>query len=388
MSIAAERDVIISSGTHQVGRFLQLPGEVQVEAGAQVTPDEVVARSEEVEQTFTLFVANELGVEPDSIRKYLSKSIGSELREGEVVARVRRGLRSSSVKSPVTGTLVAADESSGTVTMSANVGTMDLPALVYGTVTRVIEGRGVLIGAPGTRISGAFGVGADVQGKLVIGIDRPDRELTSDQVSSDWKDCIVVAGMTAGVPTLTRLREVGVVGVIIGGIGESDVRRFVAGGASDASALVFWGDTLRPHARLSRADDSPPPAILATEGFGRLPMSEPIFNQLRELEGAHATLLQSYEQDHGNIARPILLIQPERDSEEVSDETTSSRFAEVRKGSIVRITEPSRPASVGTCRSEPRYVLGADGVPTQVVEVELQDGTARTVSLANIEVFE
>lgn len=387
MSIAVERDAIIGTGTHTVGRFLQLPGEVVVEVGASVTPEEVVARSEEVEQTFTLFVANELGVEPDSIRKYLSKSIGSELNEGEVVARVRRGLRTSSVKSPVTGTLVSADETSGTVTMTANVGTKDLQALMHGEVSEVVQGRGVLIGAPGTRITGAFGVGADVHGKLVVGIDRPDRELTVDQISADWKGCIVLAGMTAGVPALNRLREVGVVGLIIGGIGESDVRRFVAGGASDASALVFWGDTLRPHPRLSRADDSPPPAILATEGFGRLPMSEPIFRTLRELEGSHATLLQSYEKDKASVARPILLVQPEQ-TDEAPAEVPTSRYKRVEAGSTVRLTEPSRPALFGSCVSEPRLSIGPDGASQPVVDVELSDGTLRTgVSIANIEVL-
>ncbi|MEZ4569096.1 MAG: hypothetical protein R2849_01945 [Thermomicrobiales bacterium] len=370
--------VVLTQGSFAIERVLSQAGEVVVSVGASVDPDEVIARSEDVEQTMTLYVASELGVESEELSKYVAKSIGSSIRKGEVIARVRRGLRTATVKSPVDGTLVSVDDSSGTVVVSSSLGKRDLLSLVSGEVERVIPNMGAIIRTSGTRLYGIAGFGTEAIGSLVVGTDRPDRELTADNVPNDWKGKIVLAGMTAGVPALTRLVEVGAAGVILASIPEGDLRRFLSGGQMDQDG--FWNPVTAAHGDLSHPSVDSPLVIIVTEGFGRRPMSDRMFEILRGRSDQIISV--SARTSLGNsLARPEIYL----DDDEGTDRGIDDRIVDRRPLRIVDSGAFSVPA---TAAGEPYVRPSRFGVREVVVNVFLESGQTRTVPTTNVEVIE
>jgi hypothetical protein len=370
--------VILENGSFVIERLLPQPGEVLVSVGEELTPDQVVAQSDAVEQTMTLYVASELGVENKSLSKYIAKSVGSEIKKGDVIARVRRGLRTATVKSPTDGRLVATDESNGTVVLTTAMGRRELYSLVSGKVEQIIPSRGAVVRTSGTRLYGIAGFGSEAIGPLVVGADRPDRELTSDNVSDSWKGSIVLAGMTAGVPALSRLREVGAAAVIMGSIPEGDLRRFLTDGQMDR--MGFWAPVTGIHGDLYHPAVEPSLVIIVTEGFGRRPMNERVFEVLQAHAGKAASVSARVTLGD-SLTRPEIYLTEEVDAGHVADD-------EIRVGRTVRLVDSGVFSISGEVATEPYVSPDRFGVRRVMADVEVASGAVRSVPVTNIEVVE
>lgn len=368
--------VLVSNGTFLIDRQLDRTGRVEVGVGDIVMPGDVVARTGNVEKSFTLYLANELGVPNDSLRKYLAKSVGSTVSEGETIARVRRGLRTASVRSPAAGTLIHVDDTDGTVTLSASTGPRELKALVHGEVDRILPDRGVTIRSRGSRVYGIVGFGGEATGPLIVGIDRHDREMTADQVSKDWSGGIVLGGMTVGVPALNRLKEAGVAAVIVGSISEGDVRRFL-GSSAGTGSVAFWASGGNGFINLSSEASL---VIVATEGFGRHPMAEPVFQFLASNGGASVSV-NAQTSVGARLSRPELYISGDGGSEDgpVSDS--------LDEGRQVRVIDARRLGTVGAIRSGPSDHSLSNGVRRTYVSIQFPTGDVINVPSSNIEVL-
>jgi hypothetical protein len=372
---------IVNGGTFVIDRLLDHAGEVIVRVGDQVNPETIVARSTSEERQMTLFVANELGIANAAVTRHLVKKVGSEVNAGETIARVRHGLRTVSMPAPATGTIAGVDEGGGTIVFAVASGQNQLRALVNGEVERVVPERGAIIRASGSRVFGIVGFGTEAIGPLIVGSDRPDRELTPEQVRDNWKGAVVVCGMTVGVPALHRLRQAGVHGIVVGGLAEADIRRFLAGGNGSAEIppAAFWSSR-HPNAPFSPLAATSPFVIVATEGFGRIPMAEPLFSFLREREGqtvsVHATTSVGDE-----LRRPELYLPGDGDigAGRVSDELAAGR--------VVRLTGGRYLGVVGICQTGSYPQLSETGVATMVADVALPGGEVRPITAANLEVL-
>ena len=363
--------VVVDRGAFRVERLLERPGRVEVERGDRVASGDVVARTENIEKSFTLYLANELGVPNDSLRKYLTKSIGSAVSEGEPIARVRRGLRTAAVKSPATGTLIHVDDAEGTVTLTASSGPKELVALVDGVVEEVYADHGVAITTSGSRIYGIVGFGAEATGRLVVGSDRHDRELTADQVSSDWRGAIVLAGMTVGVPALNKMRDAGVAGVIVGSISEGDIRRYIA--PQDAAGVAsFWSQDLASLGAAAR------PVIVVTEGFGRIPMADPIYEFLKTKAGFTVSMTGRTATGH-QLARPEMYIAEDAGS-------GAPAPAAIEPARQVRVVDAHRLGLSGTVVSGPTTGTLSNGLLRDYVEVEFENNEREMVPAENVEI--
>jgi hypothetical protein len=364
-----------------VERLLERAGRVEVGVGDIVTPDTVVARSAKADKTITLYVASELGVPNDKIQRYLSKPTGSSFTAGEVVARARRGMRSASLTAPMAGTLAAVDEAAGTVQLVVSSESGELRALVHGDVDRVTPDRGALIRTSGSRVFGILGFGPEAVGRIAVGLDRPDRELTADQVKDSWRGALVLTGMTVGVPAMQRLQQAGVAGIIVGSLAEADVRRMLSQGAEAAQvgAAAFWspGHAGSPFAmRGSQA----PFAIVVTEGFGRIPMADPLFSFLRQHESAVASVRPTTAVGEG-LSRPEIYLTGGADTAEDDGRANDELFI----GRSVRITGGAL-GSIGTLTAEPYERVGHDG-GRELVAVVQRGNEEVLVPAANLEVL-
>lgn len=377
---------MVSGGSFVLDRLLDRPGEVLVQVGEAVAPETVVAKASAAEKPMTLFVASELSVPSDNIQRHLTKPVGSTFGTGDVIARARRGLRTVSVTAPSAGTLLSIDESNGTVTFSVSSGHDALHALVHGEVERIIPDYGAVVRAVGARAFGILGFGEDAIGELVFGPDRSDREVTPDAVRDLWRGKIVVCGMTVGVPALQKLKQVGVAGIIVGSLAESDIRRFLTTGAAqsgtpgtDVPQRVFWGSR-HPGASFAATAPDAPFVIVATEGFGRIPMAEPMFNFLRQYEGQHASVTATTSVGN-QLKRPEIYV---TGGIAVSSDRSSDELA---PGRTVRLTGSRQLGVVATCEtgSFPRY--SAVGIAQSVTVIRLSGGDVQTVPVANVEVL-
>jgi hypothetical protein len=369
--------IVLTQGSFAIERMLPQAGEVLVSIGGRVAPDEVIARSEDVEQTLTLYVASELGVDNSELSKYVAKSIGSTMKSGEVIARVRRGLRTATVKAPADGTLVSVDDTNGTVLVSSSLGKRDLLSLVNGEVEQIIPEHGAVIRTSGTRLYGIVGFGTEAIGPLVAGVDRPDRELTADSVSDEWAGSIVLAGMTAGAPALSRLREVKAAAVIIGSIPEGDLRRFLTGGQMSQDG--FWNPVTAIHGDLSHPSIESPLVIIVTEGFGRRPMNDRIFEILTERAGQQVSV-SARTLVGNNLARPEIYLDDEGSDRGIDDRVVDGR--------AVRIVDSGAISDSGIVAGAPYVDPNRYGVRRVVADVKLDSGQVRTTPLANVEVVE
>ncbi len=370
--------VVLENGSFVIDRMLPQSGEVLVAVGDDLSSDQIVAQSAAIEQTLTMFIASELDVENKSISKYVTKSVGSEVRNGEIIARVRRGLRTASVKAPTSGTVVSIDESNGTVVLATSKGKRELSSLVNGKVEQVVPGRGVVVRTSGTRLYGIVGFGSEAIGPLVAGTDRPDRELTSDYVSSEWKGSVVLAGMTAGVPTLGRLREIGAAAVIMGSIPEGDLRRFLTDGQMDR--VDFWSPMTRIHGDFSNPSVETPLAIVVTEGFGRRPMNDVIFEVLHRHKGETVSLSAAVKIGD-SLARPEIYLSGESGEDQTQDDF-------IRNGRVVRLVDSGIGAVPGVAVSDQYTGANRYGLQRKLADVRLSDATVRSAPISNIEVVQ
>ena len=124
--------------------------------------------------------------------------------------------------------------------------------------------------------------------------------------------------------------------------------------------------------------------MLLTEGFGSLPMCEPVFTLLQDNMGREA-LLSADTRSRRDARRPEVLI-PLRDGHDAPQE--GSEILPLEVGATVRALRAPYMGAVGTVAAlsdQPQEI--ASGARLQVVVVELHDGEQITIPLANLELI-
>ncbi|HEX3723393.1 MAG TPA: hypothetical protein VHV31_11405 [Nitrolancea sp.] len=377
-----QEPVIVEEGSFEIGRFLRFPGEILVKSGDWVEPTTPIgSASAGAGRTKTLHLARELGVPADTIKRYLTKPIGSHFDAGESVARARKGLRAVTADTAEAGRLSDINEIAGTATLAPDAGTQELEALIFGEVASVIEGHGAMIKAGGSRIRGVMALGVDSTGPIRTAVDRHDRELTPDGITPDLRASLVLGGMTVSAAAIRKLAEVGARGVIVGSISESDVRRVAAASGSESPARVFW-QSLATDGPLAPELDQSGFTIFVTEGFGRKPMAAAIFSFISEREGQTASVLIP-GRERPFPAYPFLCF-----TSTSSSITAPGKPAAPADGVVARMTDPQHLGTVVTCRGEAfAHQHHADGRRRMVVDVEFPNRTRRVVQLCNLEIL-
>ena len=372
------RDAIISRANEiHVIRRLASNAEVKVRAGERIMADHVIAKCDAGSRAVRVAVSDQHGIAPGEVIKHLLRPVGSTFAAGEALAKMRRGLRNVVVATPAAGTLVGVDSMTG-VALLAPGAVSEVRALVAGDV-EYVDGNGTIsIRTVGTRLYGIVGIGGAVRGRIRMAVSDPGQELQAGSVKGDMSGQIVVGGAFAGAAAMRKLMEVGALGLITGSIVDREVVACFGIPAEDR--LSHW--------RLGPSDLGVGDGMLAslslmaTEGFGRMPMHPRIFDLLTELEGREVALIPTTRAS-AHVARPQLISVDEA----ALDEDVPQAAPSLAVGASVRLVESSRLGTYGEVKSQPKRHRRSDGQLVDVLQAECSDGRRREVAYQNVELI-
>jgi hypothetical protein len=368
--------VVVREHELRVTRRFPSESEISVRPNDRVGADKVLGKSDPRLVAVRIPVADQLDIAPGDVVRYLMRPVGSTFAAGEPLARMRRGVRNVVAATPVAGTLVEVEQDTG-VALIAPVGAGEMRALVPGDVESIDGKSAVTIRTVGSRILGIVGIGNAAAGTLVVAVERPDQELTADRVTGDHAGAIVVAGTHVGAAAIRRLVEVGAAGLLAGGLVEREIAAALGWQAEDR--LAPWRPL--PGDRAIAEGLPVPLAIVATEGFGRLPMNPLAFELLGELHGQRAVLLTA-TRVVGTMSRPELIV-PHEDGLE---HDAATRRASLVPGVPVRLIDQSNLGRTGVAATGPRRERFGEGVSAMAIEVDFATGARSLVRTDNVEI--
>ena len=354
-------------------RQLPLQGTVLVQVGDHVQSHQPVARAELPGKVYPLNLANQLGVAPDEIPEYLVKKNGDTIHKDEVLAENKPLFKwlKTEICSPITGTVESVSTVTGQVLLREPPRIIELLGYVEGTVVEVFPHEGVTIECSCSMVQGIFGIGGETYGEVVIAVDAPDQPLTPDRLQAEMKGKVVVGGSFLPAETMAKAKEIGVAGLVVGGIHDKDLRALLGydlGVAITGSEQVGF-------------------TLILTEGFGTIPMAQKTF----ELLSAHASAKASISgatQIRAGVIRPELIIP------QAGDSVTHAAGAQPERGGIqigdpVRVIRDPLFGKIGQVSALPSDLRT---IPTEsdvrVLEVQFADGSHAVIPRANIEVIE
>ncbi|UCD43952.1 MAG: hypothetical protein JSV27_07305 [Candidatus Bathyarchaeota archaeon] len=357
-------------------RMLPIPGELIVKAGDTVAMDTIVARADTPGEPEILKVCALLGVDPEEIRKYMTKKEGDSVKADEIIASYRAlfGLIKSDCTAPIDGTVESVSPITGQAIIRRHPTPININAYIPGKVVEIIQNEGVIIETYAAFIQGAFGIGGENHGEIKMASETPRDILTEEQITPECKGKVLIGGSMVTAAALKKAIDTGVRGILVGGIMDKDLTDFLG---------YRIGVAITGHEDIGLT-------LVATEGFGMMNMLEKTFSILKENEGRMACI-NGTTQIRAGVIRPEVII-PLLQEEEVStapgaaeDERTNGMAA----GTLVRIIQEPFFGVVGHVRSLPPELARVETESSvRIVEIELEDGDRVLVPRANVEIIE
>ena len=353
-------------------RRLPIKGEVLVQEGEVVQPDTVVARALLPGILQTVRVAQMLGIEPKQIHSVLKVKEGDTVEKDQVIAETKGflGLFRGVAKSPVAGTIELISDVTGHVGVRQPPTVIDVRAYVQGRVVKILPQEGAVIETQGALIQGIFGVGGERRGMLRVLVSRPDETLTAQHIPDDVAGQILVGGAAVEADAISRAAERGAVGIVAGGIRDTDLIRYLG---RDIGVAITGSEDI-------------PLSIILTEGFGAIQMATRTFRLLKSLEGRTASI-NGATQIRAGVIRPEIIV-PLEDPSRLPESPPAREAQTLDIGSAVRIIREPYFGRLGTVIELPPELMEIEsGTHARVLKAKLDDGTIAVVPRANVEII-
>jgi hypothetical protein len=354
-------------------RQLPLQGTVLVKEGNQVKSNQPVARAELPGKVYPLNLANQLGVAPDEIKEYLIKTNGDSILKDEVLAENKPLFKwlKTEIRSPITGTVESVSTVTGQVLLREPPRVLELLGYVDGTVVEVYPHEGVTVECACSMVQGIFGIGGETYGEVAVAVESPDQPLTPDRLKAEMKGKVVVGGSFLPADTMAKAKEIGVAGLVVGGIHDKDLRTLLGydlGVAITGSEQVGF-------------------TLILTEGFGTIPMAQKTFALLSAHAGAHASI-SGATQIRAGVIRPEIII-PRKTEQTAETAMVQPERGGIQIGDPVRVIRDPLFGKIGQVSALPPDL---QKIPTEsevrVLEVQFTDGSRAVIPRTNIEVIE
>lgn len=360
------------SGDIVVRRTRRLPikGETLVKVGDSVQPETPVARALLPGILQALKLAEKLGVEPKDARPMFQLNIGDPIEKGQIVSETK-GLFGKFFKATVisefTGTVEDISDVNGSVYIREPSIPVEVSAYIQGTVANLIPDEGAIVETRCALIQGIFGIGGERTGTVKIAVSGPDEVLDAKHIQADDAGKVLVGGSGVTLEAIRKASEVGVIGLIAGGVRDSDLVSFLG---YDIGVAITGSEAINL-------------TLLVTEGFGYLAMAKRTFELLKSLEGKVGSI-NGATQIRAGVIRPELIV-PLGGS--ASQANVAAAAHELLVGAQVRIIREPYFGKIGTVTELPATLQVLEsGTEVRVLKAKV-DGEEVMVPRANVEII-
>jgi hypothetical protein len=354
-------------------RRLPLKGTVLSTTGTWVSPADKVARAELPGIMQPIKVANKLGIEPSEVPALLTVKVGDKVNRGDIVAVTKGmwGLFKSECKSNTTGTVELISNITGNVGVREAPTPIEVDAYIPGKIIEVLDGEGVVIEAHGALIQGIFGIGGERRGEIMMITSGPDQPITADMITAAHAGKIIVGGSNLSGEALRKAHELGVTGIVVGGIVDKDLVDYLG---YDIGVAITGHEDI-------------PLTLVLTEGFGTIAMAGRTFNLLKSLVGKTASICGA-TQIRAGVIRPEVIVADDTENAggTAADEVVPSFSLE--PGTNIRIIREPYFGLLATVTALPHHLVTVgSGAEVRVLEAKLNStGEIVTVPRANVEI--
>ena len=352
-------------------RILPLKGDVLVKSGDQLTPDTIVASTNLPGNVQMLKVSNILNIDPKDVVEALQVKEGQEVKKGDVIAETSGifGMFKSAVESPVDGTIESISQSTGRVVLREAPIPVEVDAYVSGVVDEVVENEGIVLKSNAAFIQGIFGIAGEKRGDLLLVSSGPGEELTADQITADMKGKILIGGSFLSLDAYKKALSVQVAGIVVGGFNYYDLKAILG---YNLGVAITGTEKLNT-------------ALIVTEGYGSIPMSEATYSLLKENDGKAASI-NGATQIRAGVIRPEIVIPI--DSGNTDDDSKSKMPEGIQEGSTVRVIRSPNFGKIGKVISLPAELNKMESeTMVRVAEINI-DGKNILIPRANLEMVE
>jgi len=303
----------------------------------------------------------------------MMKKEGDAVRKDEPIAENRPLIKwfKTTVNSPINGKVENVSEVTGQVLLREPPRPLEMLAYIDGTVSEVHAREGCVVESRCAFVQGIFGIGGEVNGPIEIVAKSPDEELTADKIRPEHKGKILVGGSYTTSAVVKRAVEVGVLGIVVGGFDDKDLREILG---YDLGVAITGTEKIGV-------------TLIQTEGFGRIAMAKRTFDLLCAKKGRAASMSGATQIRAGGI-RPEIIIPLAADAKGAERDGGKERGG-MKPGDVIRIIrEPhfGKLAKVKDLPSELR-TIGTES-HARVLVAEFADGTTDVIPRANVEGIE
>lgn len=371
MSFAFTPGLKVTSGTIiRKERKLPIEGELLVKQGDTVSAETIVAQTHVPSDIHMRPIAYIVGCEPYELPNVMKFKEGDFIKEGDLMAETKSffGLFRSTHYSKHTGTIELISDVTGMVAIREPPTPVQLNAYIPGTIVEEYGNEGVMIETVAAFVQGIFGIGGERHGELMI-IAQPDEVLTLEHISSECAGKIVVGGSLITAEILKKASDVGVTGIVVGGIRREDVTKFLG---YEIGVAITGEENINL-------------TCIITEGFGKMRMAGHIFNLLHDHNGNYASI-NGATQIRAGVIRPEIIV-PLQDTTKLDAEETLTYGMEL--GTRIRVIRQPYFGALGSVAELPIELQTVETEShVRVLKVQLEDGRLVTVPRANVEIME
>jgi len=358
-------------------RRLPIAGEVLVDVGQAVEYSDVVARAELSGDIETIRLADRMQLDPDELEGKLIVEVGEEVKKGQLLAESPGifGFFKSEVRSSVEGTVEYFTAATGPLGIRKPPIHIEAKAYVSGQVVELEEAQGVTVRTRGALIQGIFGVGGERHGEIQVVADSPDSLLKVSELSGDLQGKILVGGAHVDLEGLRAAADAGVVGVVVGGVHDSDLAEFLG---YDIGVAIT-------------GDEDIPFTLILTEGFGQIHMANRTFELLKSLEGSFASFNGATQIRAGAMRPEIIVPHSNQEKRDAGPDTPAdaAKGQALAIGTTVRAVRQPHFGEIGTVTELPSEpVRVASGAVVRILKMKMENDLEVALPRANVEIIE
>lgn len=361
------------SGDIVVRRIRRLPikGNVLVRVGDAVEPSSVLAQAMLPGLLQTIKLAEKLGVDIKDTESLFQLKIGDPIEKGQIVAETK-GLfgifGGQKLASDYTGTVEAVSSISGQVLVREPSIPVEVTAFIQGKVVDIMPEEGAVVETRGAMVQGIFGIGGERQGEIRIAVKDKHEVLDAGHLQASDAGKLVVGGAGVTLAAMRRASELGVLGLIGGGVRDSDLIELLG---YDIGVAI----TGQEHISFT---------LVITEGFGELAMADRTFELLKSVEGKTASI-NGATQIRAGVIRPEIIVPLPLTGEA---HVANMGGGELVVGTPIRVIREPYFGALGTVTGlPPTLEVLESGTEVRVLNARLASGDEVTVPRANVEII-